>query len=251
VRSYADGPEVIGRDVRAGCVVIPECLEEHVLREVVETAGPVEPQAARSGRVASVKALLMAGLSSAFSARTRKLRGDEDHFRSPFQAAATGGCSTRGTGVRPAPSRRRHRGVRCFYTRALCGHNGLALALADRVPSLVRSADHYCNELPGYTAGPDLGRRPPHRRRVNVAAHACGISIRAFELAISYAQQRETFGKPIAQRQAIACQLDEMATKVEASHALMVNPRDSRTQPRATTSKPAWRSSSSASTAPR
>jgi alkylation response protein AidB-like acyl-CoA dehydrogenase len=58
--------------------------------------------------------------------------------------------------------------------------------------------------------------------RVNVAARACGISIRAFELAVAYAQQRETFGKPIAQHQAIAFQLAEMATKVEASHALMV-----------------------------
>jgi alkylation response protein AidB-like acyl-CoA dehydrogenase len=58
--------------------------------------------------------------------------------------------------------------------------------------------------------------------RVNVAARACGISIRAFELAIDYAQQRETFGKPIAQHQAIAFQLAEMATKVEAAHAMMV-----------------------------
>jgi alkylation response protein AidB-like acyl-CoA dehydrogenase len=59
--------------------------------------------------------------------------------------------------------------------------------------------------------------------RVNVAARACGISIRAFELAIAYAQQRETFGKPIAQHQAIQFKLAEMATKVEASHRLMVN----------------------------
>jgi alkylation response protein AidB-like acyl-CoA dehydrogenase len=58
--------------------------------------------------------------------------------------------------------------------------------------------------------------------RVNVAARACGISIRAFELAIAYAQQRETFGKPIAAHQAIAFQLAEMATKVEAAHAMMV-----------------------------
>src|ERR687893_371220 len=58
--------------------------------------------------------------------------------------------------------------------------------------------------------------------RVNVAARACGISIRAFELAIAYAQQRETFGKPIAQHQAIAFKLAEMATKVEAAHTMMV-----------------------------
>ena len=59
--------------------------------------------------------------------------------------------------------------------------------------------------------------------RVNVAARACGISIRAFELAIAYSQQRVTFGKQIAEHQAIAFKLAEMATKVEAAHALMVN----------------------------
>jgi alkylation response protein AidB-like acyl-CoA dehydrogenase len=59
--------------------------------------------------------------------------------------------------------------------------------------------------------------------RVNVAARGCGIAIRAFELAVEYAQQRETFGKPIAQHQAVAFQLAEMATKVEAAHLMMVN----------------------------
>ena len=58
--------------------------------------------------------------------------------------------------------------------------------------------------------------------RVNVAARACGIANRAFELGIAYAQQRETFGKPIAQHQAILFQLAEMATKVETAHAMMV-----------------------------
>ena len=59
--------------------------------------------------------------------------------------------------------------------------------------------------------------------RVNVAARACGVGIRAFELAVRYAQQRSTFGKPIAEHQAIAFQLAEMATKVEAAHLMMVN----------------------------
>jgi len=58
--------------------------------------------------------------------------------------------------------------------------------------------------------------------RVNVAARACGIALRAFELGISYAQQRSTFGKPIAQHQAIQFKLAEMATKVEAAHQMMV-----------------------------
>ncbi len=59
--------------------------------------------------------------------------------------------------------------------------------------------------------------------RVNVAARACGISIRAFELAVAYAQQRSAFGKKIADHQAIAFKLAEMGTKIEAAHALMVN----------------------------
>jgi len=59
--------------------------------------------------------------------------------------------------------------------------------------------------------------------RVNVSARACGIAIRAFELAVEYAQQRTTFGKPIAEHQAIAFKLADMATKVEAAHLMMVN----------------------------
>ncbi|MBD0863126.1 acyl-CoA dehydrogenase family protein [Gordonia sp. zg691] len=59
--------------------------------------------------------------------------------------------------------------------------------------------------------------------RVNVSARACGVAIRSFELAARYAQQRFTFGKPIAEHQAIAFSLAEMATKVEAAHLMMVN----------------------------
>ena len=57
--------------------------------------------------------------------------------------------------------------------------------------------------------------------RVNVAARGCGVAHRAFELGIAYAQQRVTFGKPIAQHQAIQFKLAEMATKVEAAHQMM------------------------------
>jgi alkylation response protein AidB-like acyl-CoA dehydrogenase len=58
--------------------------------------------------------------------------------------------------------------------------------------------------------------------RVNVAARACGIANRAFELGIAYAQQRETFGKPIVEHQAVLFRLAEMATKVETAHTMMV-----------------------------
>jgi len=58
--------------------------------------------------------------------------------------------------------------------------------------------------------------------RVNVAARGCGVAMRALELAISYARQRHTFGKAIAEHQAIAFKIAEMGTKVEAAHQMMV-----------------------------
>jgi alkylation response protein AidB-like acyl-CoA dehydrogenase len=58
--------------------------------------------------------------------------------------------------------------------------------------------------------------------RVNVAARACGLAWRGFELAIAYAQQRKTFGKPIAEHQAVLFRIAEMATKVEVAHTMMV-----------------------------
>ncbi len=58
--------------------------------------------------------------------------------------------------------------------------------------------------------------------RVNVAARGCGVAWRAFELGVAYAQQRETFGKKIAEHQAVLFRLAEMGTKVEAAHQMMV-----------------------------
>jgi alkylation response protein AidB-like acyl-CoA dehydrogenase len=58
--------------------------------------------------------------------------------------------------------------------------------------------------------------------RVNVAARACGVAMRAFELGTAYAQQRETFGKKIAEHQAVLFRIADMATKVEAAHQMMV-----------------------------
>ncbi|MAT61057.1 MAG: acyl-CoA dehydrogenase [Micrococcales bacterium] len=58
--------------------------------------------------------------------------------------------------------------------------------------------------------------------RVNVAARACGVALRAFELGVDYAQLRETFGKPIAEHQAVQFRLADMAVKVEAAHRMMI-----------------------------
>ena len=56
--------------------------------------------------------------------------------------------------------------------------------------------------------------------RLNLAARALGLARAAFEDAIAYAQQRVTFGKPIAQHQAIQLKLADMATRIEATRLL-------------------------------
>jgi alkylation response protein AidB-like acyl-CoA dehydrogenase len=58
--------------------------------------------------------------------------------------------------------------------------------------------------------------------RVNVAARGCGVALRAFELAVRYSRERETFGKKIGEHQAITFKLAEMASKVTAAHQMMV-----------------------------
>ncbi len=59
--------------------------------------------------------------------------------------------------------------------------------------------------------------------RVNVSARAVGLATRAFEEAIRYAQERTTFGKPIAQHQMIQEKLAHMGTLLEASKLMMLS----------------------------
>jgi alkylation response protein AidB-like acyl-CoA dehydrogenase len=56
--------------------------------------------------------------------------------------------------------------------------------------------------------------------RINVAARGVGVARAAFEDAIRYAQVRQSFGRPIAEHQAIQLKLADMATRVEAARLL-------------------------------
>ncbi len=56
--------------------------------------------------------------------------------------------------------------------------------------------------------------------RIGIAAQALGIAAGAYELALSYAKERKTFGKPIAEHQAIRFKLADMATQIEAARLL-------------------------------
>jgi alkylation response protein AidB-like acyl-CoA dehydrogenase len=57
--------------------------------------------------------------------------------------------------------------------------------------------------------------------RINVGARGLGVALRAYELAIRYAQERSAFGKPIAQHQLIQAKLADMATGIEAAKHLI------------------------------
>jgi alkylation response protein AidB-like acyl-CoA dehydrogenase len=56
--------------------------------------------------------------------------------------------------------------------------------------------------------------------RINIAARSVGVAQAAFERAMRYSQERETFGKPIFEHQAIQFKLAEMATKLQAARLL-------------------------------
>ncbi len=57
--------------------------------------------------------------------------------------------------------------------------------------------------------------------RIGIAAQALGIAAGAYELALAYSHERETFGKPINQHQAIAFKLADMAMKIETARMLV------------------------------
>jgi alkylation response protein AidB-like acyl-CoA dehydrogenase len=61
------------------------------------------------------------------------------------------------------------------------------------------------------------------RGRIYMAAAATGITQASLERSIEYSQQRETFGKPIGEHQAIQLKLANMATAIEASRLLYIN----------------------------
>ncbi len=59
--------------------------------------------------------------------------------------------------------------------------------------------------------------------RINIASRAVGVARAAFDAALAYAQERVTFGKPIAEHQAIQLKLADMATRLEAARLLTRN----------------------------
>ena len=174
--------------------------------------------------------------------RTKARRDDDGHYRIDGQKMwLTNGGSSSLVAVLVRTDddlTKKHRGLSTFLIEKTPGFGEVApgLTIPGKIDKMgYKGIDTTELVFDGFTTSADniLGGQPGQGffhmmdgvevGRVNVSARACGVGQRAFELAIRYAQQRSTFGKPIAEHQAIAFQLAEMATKVEAAHLMMVN----------------------------
>ena len=59
--------------------------------------------------------------------------------------------------------------------------------------------------------------------RIGIAAQSVGMARAAYEAALAYAKERETFGKPIIEHQAVAFRLADMATQIDAARLMVLN----------------------------
>jgi len=135
----------------------------------------------------------------------------------------------------------RHKGFTCFITEKEAGaHENTGAYAGLTVPPQLRKMgykgvestelvyDGYKCPAENILGGEDAGLNKGFAQmmdalevgRANVAARGVGIAQRALELALKYSQERKTFGKPIAEHQAIQFKLADMATQVEAARLL-------------------------------
>jgi alkylation response protein AidB-like acyl-CoA dehydrogenase len=123
-------------------------------------------------------------------------------------------------------------GVSCFIVEKEPGPSSGGITVGDNIGKLgykgvetveMSYADHH---VPASALIGEAGRGLSYilsvleLGRVNIAARAVGVAQASLDAAMTYAQQRVTMGKPIAQHQAIQMKLADMATRVEASRLL-------------------------------
>lgn len=117
----------------------------------------------------------------------------------------------------PGPS---HEGITVSRNIEKLGYKGIEtveMAYVDhRVPldAVLGGPDKIGHGLADILGALEIGR-------INIAARALGVAQAAFDAALAYAQDRVTFGRPIAQHQAISFKLADMATRIEASRLLV------------------------------
>ena len=238
---------LVAEEIARGWMSISGIINTHfIVAYLIGRHGTEEQKASflprmATGEVRAAFSMSEPGLGSDVAAiRTAARRDGDDYVISGQKMWLTNGASANLVALlarTPEGAARPHRNLTAFLIEKDSGFGQTRPGLT--VPGKIRKmgykgvdttelvldqcrvpADRVLGELPGQgfyqmMDGIEVGR-------VNVAARACGVAHRAFELAISYAQQRQAFGKPIAQHQAIEFKLAEMGTKVVAAHQMMV-----------------------------
>jgi len=126
-------------------------------------------------------------------------------------------------------------GITCFIVEKTPGNQSGGITVSPKIDKLgyrgvetveMSYVDHHlgADQLLGGDEGIGNGLRwalaALELGRINVAARGVGVAQAAYDAALAYAKEREAFGRPISQHQAIAFKLAEMATKLEAARLL-------------------------------
>jgi alkylation response protein AidB-like acyl-CoA dehydrogenase len=186
-----------------------------------------------TGEVRATMALTEPGGGSDLQAMTTTARPDGDGYR--IDGAKTWITNARRSQLiallcKTDPAAEpRHRGISILLVE-----HGDGLAVSRDLPKLGYKGVESCElSFDGYhaPAGAVLGGEPGHGfaqmmkgleiGRIQVASRAVGVAQAAFDDALRYAQQRESFGVPIWKHQAIGNYLADMATKLTAARQLV------------------------------
>lgn len=121
-----------------------------------------------------------------------------------------------------------HKGINAFIVEK--GLSGFTIAPKENKMGIRSSDTHQllfndvevpkCNLIPPDKGGFKFAMETLNGGRIGIASQALGIAAGAYEFALLYSKERKTFGKPIAQHQAIQFKLAEMATQIEAARLL-------------------------------
>jgi alkylation response protein AidB-like acyl-CoA dehydrogenase len=185
-----------------------------------------------SGEVRATMALTEAGGGSDLQAMTTVARSDGDDF--VINGSKTWISNARRSGLiallcKTDPAAKpRHKGMSIILVE-----HGPGLEVSRDLPKLGYKGVETCeliftdyrtskSQVLGGEPGQGFGQmmRGLETGRIQVASRALGVGAAAFEDALKYAQQRESFGKPIWKHQAIGHYLADMATKLTAARQL-------------------------------
>jgi len=168
--------------------------------------------------------------SDATSQRTTAVdMGDHYLLNGTKNWITNGGTSSLHLVMAQTDAEKGHRGINCLIVEA----NWEGVSIGAKEDKLgIRSSDTHTimysdvkvpkeNRIGEEGFGFKFAMKTLAGGRIGIAAQALGIAGGAYELSTAYSKEREAFGKPISQHQAIAFKLADMATDIEAAKMLV------------------------------